>query len=207
MRKFLTSLGLILSTVLPASAQMNLPQNYNQNVQLSSKFTKTVAFNEAANASLSSVNLLGVVDGPVFRNNADISSLSTGAVSTAFTLPAYSFKSTRKGKAQTFTIKGTTAANANTKVIQFIYGATTVTLLNAAANAKDFFFRIVVTEYGANSQRISVSGYANAAFVNALDATATQTDSAATVVNLNLPTATTSADVVVSEYTAVGESF
>lgn len=191
---------------IPASAQLNLPQNYEYQWRSPAKFTHAVVFSEAVQPgpSTAALSLFGTMAGPVYRNNAPISSLSTGPVLTTVVLPPLSL--TRSGKAIRVIVKGKCAANANTKQVQVLFGSTTITLLNAAANATDFYAEVEVFRTGLNAQQVDVMGYANAAFLNGLDVTSAQAEKSAINVSLNLPTSTASNDVVVNSFAVIGEA-
>lgn len=200
----ITLLGLMLFMSLPASAQMNLPQNYEYQLRSPTKFTHTVVFTENSSINAPPTALYGVVSGAVWRLNPNLSSLTTGAVKSSFSLPVNSM--IRNGKAIQVFIHGTTAANGNTKVVNFKFGSTTVVLLNAASNNKDFYANIEVRRTGLSTQQISVSGYANAALLNGLSVAATESEKAAIVVDVDAPTTTGAADVVIDQFTVIGEA-
>lgn len=134
-----------------------------------------------------------------------VASSATGAATTStVTLPAYTL--IKNGKSLRVRVYGKTAANGNTKVVNFKFGSTTVALLNAAANNKDFFADIEIYRTGKNAQQINVGGYANNALLNGLSTTSAQDETAGIDVTLELPASTGAADVVLQGFSVSGES-
>ncbi|HEY9792082.1 MAG TPA: hypothetical protein V6D22_16870 [Candidatus Obscuribacterales bacterium] len=134
---------------------------------------------------------------------ANVASATGGAVTSTYSLPANTLNAV--GAAVRVRIYGTTAANANTKQVQFLWGGTTITLLNAASNAKDVYADIEIVKTGSNTQQINVAGYANGALMNALSTTSTQTDTSAIAMTVNLPTATTAGDTTITGFDIFAE--
>lgn len=126
-----------------------------------------------------------------------------GAVNTTYTLPANTLTTT--GQGLRVKIHGTTAANANAKACNFIFGATTITLPLSTGSGKDFWADILVYRTGASTQEISVAAYANAALANSLSTTSASTESSTISMQLNIPTSTGNGDVIVDEYTITAE--
>lgn len=205
MYKFLiTLLGLMLYAALPVSAQLNLPQNYEYQLRAPTKFNHTVVMTVNSSQTPPPTALYGVMYGTCYRLNAPLSSLTTGAVSSSVSFPPNSFH--RTGKGIRVRIHGTTAANGNTKVVNFKFGSTTVALVNNAGSAKDFWADIEVYRTGLNTQRISVAGYTNDAVIDGLSANSAQNEKAAIVVDVDAPTTTGAADVVIDGFSVYGEA-
>lgn len=203
--------ALLLTAGLPASAQLNLPQNYEYQWRSATKVTKIMAFTVPSQGAppgpLSApTQLMGVFGGEIYRQNAALANVTTGATNVTTTIPANYWGKTRLAKDLIVYIKGTTAANGNTKVLNLIFGGTSIALMNNAGNNKDFFFKVEIYNTGVNTQQIAVSGYTNAAFVNALDTTTAVTTTAPITLQLNMPTATGAADISVSSYVVQAES-
>jgi len=143
--------------------------------------------------------------GRLFSLSATSSSSTGGAVNTTYSLPASTLTTT--GQGLRVKIHGTTAANGNTKACNFKWGATpvTITLPLSTGSGKDFWADILIYRTGASAQQISVAAYANAALANSLSTTAAETETNALNMQLNLPTSTGAADVVVDEFTITAE--
>lgn len=204
MRKLILATTALLLTALPAVAQITLPGHYSDERKERARFTKPVVFRMGAPNGAPAGGQDTLVAGTMFRLNAQTGSVTTGNTTVGLTLPANTLVTT--GHAIRVRVFGTTAANANTKVVTFIWGSTTITLLNAAANAKDFYADIVVTRTGANAQLISVAGYANGALLNGLSVTSAQTETSAINCQVQLGTATANNDALLDDVSILGES-
>ena len=203
MRKFLTALSAALMIGLPGFAQTapNIPANYQDQIRTTTKCTKVFAISVGANGT---PNLQGVVNGTIYRLITPVSSITTGATNAGVTLPVNSFGGV--GKAFHLRVFGTTAANANTKAINLLFGTATITLIANAGNAKDFFFDIDIYNTGANAQQVDITGWANGALLNGVSTTATQNTKVTNILQVNVPTSTGAADVVLNEVTIAADS-
>lgn len=211
MKKLLAAILASLSAMLPAFAQENngltvgsgqTPLHFERQWRENTLFTKRACFTMGDDEQF--LNAKGRMYGLL----APVSSVTTGATVAELTMAKNTFKQNANtlGNGLHIRIFGTTAANGNTKQVNFVFGTTTVTLLNAAANAKDFYADIHVYNTGVNTQQICVAGYANAALLNGLSTTSAQTTTAPIAVGVSLPTSTGAADVVLNEVVIDGES-
>lgn len=141
--------------------------------------------------------------GTLSRLTANVSSITTANVLSSYVLQANSLAAV--GDSVFVRIYGTTAANGNTKAVLFKFGTASITLLNAAANAKDFYAEIEIVKTGASTQQINVSGYANAALLTGLSVTASQTDTSNITMSVQLSTATGAADATLTGFAIYGE--
>jgi hypothetical protein len=204
MRKLILATALLLLAVPPVVAQITLPTTYPNDIPGPTLFRKSAVYQMGAPRTGAAIPARGFLSGPLYRMNTSLLSKTSGAKSATYVLPAYSLVTS--GHALRIRIFGTTAANANTKQVQFVFGGTTITLLNAASNAKDFYADIEVTRTGTNTQQISVAGYSNGVLFNALSATATEAETSAINIKVNLPTATADNDTAVTSFSVSGES-
>jgi hypothetical protein len=195
---FAVLIALYFGLVLPASAQLSLPTNYNYNCKSTAKFYKNLVFCLAPNGQQASA--VGVV----YRTAAPVSSSTGGAVVTSFSLPARTLVTTPN--ALRVRIQGTTAANANTKNVVFNFGSQAITILNTTANNLDFYADIEIYRTGASTQRVNVAGYANNALLTGLSVNATQTETSAIAISVSLGAATANADTVLQNFSIYGES-
>lgn len=209
--KILVALLALASFAAPALAQENngitsgsgqSPIHFEYQFRANSLFTKRTCFSMGADEQF--LNATGRMYGLL----APLSSATTGAMPAEVVMAKNTFGQTpnSQGNGLHIRVYGTTAANANTKVVQLIWGSQTITLLNAASNAKDFYADVHIYNTGVNTQEICVAGYANAALLNGLSVAGTQTTTAPITVGINLPTATTAGDVVLNEIEIEGES-
>ena len=203
MRKILTALSAALLIGLPGFAQTapNIPANYATQERNTTKFTKIVAMEVGGNGVAA---LNGVIKGDVYRLIAPVSSVTTGATNVGVTIPVNGFGSV--GKSLHLRVFGTTAANANTKAINLLFGTATITLIANAGNAKDFFFDIDIYSTGTNTQQVNVTGWANGALLNQVSTTATQNTKITNILQVNVPASTGAADVVLNEVTIAADS-
>jgi hypothetical protein len=143
--------------------------------------------------------------GRLFSLSATSSSSTGGATNTTYTLPANTLTTT--GQGLRVKIHGTTASNGNTKACNFLWGGApvTITLPLSTGSAKDFYADILIYRTGSSAQELSVAGFANNAFIGGLSTTATATESGTLAMELNLPTSTGAADVVVDEFSIYAE--
>lgn len=203
MRKlWLVLAGLLIGT--PVWAQESLPTNYENDVRNKSRFNKTTVIRVGGDGLLVFPPLHANVDGIAFRQNALISSNTSTTAVSQLVLPPNALHNT--GRGFRIRVHGICAANGNTKVVNFLYGTQSIALLNAAANAKDFYADIMIYRTGLNAQEISVAGYANAALLNGLSVAATQTETASVTIKVSIPATTGAADVVLDDFTIYGES-
>lgn len=148
------------------------------------------------------------VIGRMYGLLSPVTSATAGAVTAEITMAKYTFNQFANGKGTGLHVRiyGRAAANANTKQVQFVFGSTTVTLLNAASNAKDVYADIHVYNTGVNTQQICVAGYANGSLLDNLSVTSAQDVTAPIVVGVNLPTATANSDITLNEVDIEGEA-
>jgi hypothetical protein len=149
--------------------------------------------------------------GQIYALLTPLSSLTTATVVAGQTLPAYTFSTKAtpvQGDARVLRgrVYGKCAANGNTKVINLVFGTATIALLNAASNAKDFCIDFEIYPTGLNTQQLNIGGYANAALLNGLSASETQTTTGALDVKISVPATTGAADVVINGLDIFGES-
>lgn len=198
-RALLAAIGLIILGV-PALAQ-NAGNEYAWRAP--TRFYKPVRFSMGRGLLSSPYpqNMNGV--GQISSLSAVANSSTTLTVARTVTLLPYTLVST--GQELHIRVSGTTAANANNKVINFLFGSTTIVLLNAASNAKDFYADVVIYRTAANAQQISVQGYANGAVLNGLSVTSAQAENAAITLGVSVPATTGAADVVINGMTVTGE--
>lgn len=180
---------------------LNLIQNFNRPFRETTKFFRAVACQLGKN-DLTALTM--VIGGALFRLGAVVGSSTGGAVANGVTLPAQSLTIT--GQAIRLRIKGRTAANANTKVINLLFGSTTVVLLNAASNAKDFSYDVTIYRTGLNAQQIVVNGYANGALIDNLSTTSAQVETGSINLQVQLATATANNDALLQELTIEAQS-
>jgi hypothetical protein len=220
MKNLLIATLLGLSFVTPAFAQLQTNGQVNNSNEWSMRsnahFYKRTVFSMGAGQLNSSSGSLGspqqmTAIGKIYSPAAPVSSITTGATTIGATLPAYTFAPMSSTAAFPSRIMhcrvyGRCAANANTKVVQFKFGSQTVTLLNAASNAKDFYAEISIYSTGFKTQQINVAGYANGSILDNLSTSATQDNTTQLSVVLNVPTSTGAADVVINGFEIYGES-
>lgn len=196
----------------PAFAQENngLTSGSGQSpLHFERQFREHTLFTKRTCVSMGADEQLMDVTGRMFGLLAPVSSATGGAVNTGeITIAKNTFgqAANHKGTGVHIRVYGSTAANGNTKQVNFVWGSTTVALLNAAANNKDFFADIHVYITGSNTQQICVAGYANNAFLNALSTTSTQATTATILAGVSLPASTGAADVVLNEIVIEGEA-
>jgi hypothetical protein len=204
MRRILTALSAALLIGLPGFAQTapNIPANYQMQNRTTAEFTKIVSMAMGANGV---PNIHGVIKGDVYRLIAPVSSSATAGTTVGVTVPVNSIGPV--GKSIHLRVFGTTAANANAKTINLLFGTATIALMSAvASNAKDFFYDIDIYSTGANAQQINIAGYANGALLNQVSTTGAQNTKIANVLQINVPTSTGAADVVLKEVTIAADS-
>lgn len=220
MKNKLLAIALALISATPAFAQIQTNGQINSSNEWSMRspahFYKKVTLSMGA-GQLNSSNGSGgepqqmTAIGKIYNLVTPVSSSTSLATTVGATLPAYTFtpmSSTAVTVPRVMHCKvyGTCAANGNTKVVQFKFGSQTITLLNAASNAKDFYADIEIHSTGYKTQQINVAGYANNALLNALSTSATQDNTTQLTVEVNIPTTTGAADVVLSGFVIYGEA-
>lgn len=222
MKKLLTAAILLIMSALPASAQfaytgLKTPANEKQVREATHFFRKVTLGMGAGNLNSSS----GSGDTPqpmyatgkIFSLTAPVSSVTTGATSIGVILPAntINISSTGQGngagKVLYVRIFGTTAANANTKVANLIFGSTSIPIQNAASNNKDFEAEATIYATGYNAQQIACWGFSNGAISNALSTTSAQANGSPINVGVTLPASTANGDVVITNLEIYGESY
>lgn len=210
MRKIFLAIAALLLCITPASAQAVLKnQQYQYQWRSPAIFTKQVGmvlgkFNRGgigANPSFEGAQYMP--EGAIYQLQVPVVSSSGGAVLTQFVLPAGSLVTS--GDTLRLRVYATTAANANAKQVQVIWGSQTIVLLNTTSNNLDVYADISIVRTGLNTQRVNVAGYANGALLTGLSVNGTQAETATINVGINLPTAVASSDVSLNGLTIVGE--
>lgn len=202
MRKLLALL-LTLASGSPAFAQSIVTDHYEYSCREKARFYfKTVTTMGRGTPAIMPQSLL--VGGKIFSLIAPVSSATGGATVAGVAIPPNTLIGT--GRRLHVKVMGTTAANGNTKQVNLVFGSTTVALLNAAANNKDFYADVEIYRTGLSAQQICVAGYANNALLTGLGTTSTQTETAAINVQVSLPASTGAADVVLTQLLIEGES-
>lgn len=198
MRNIILALFMVVALAVPATAQQSLPSNFQQENRALTRFNKQVVI--TAGRGGQKLNLRGVAH----ALTANVPSVTTGATSSTLTLPANSL--VQSGYKLHVRVFGRTAANANTKTVTFKFGSTSITLLNAAANAKDLYADIEIRRTGASAQQITVAGYANGALLDGLSTTSTQTETSSIAISVETAATTANNDFILTGFTVVGES-
>lgn len=205
MRKLIAAIALSLMALLPSIPA--IAQQWNSGNERAfrepTRFYKPVRFSFGPGVS-GAPPQAGYATGVLSSLNATASSATGAATNASLVLPANTLTTT--GKSVRVRVFGTTAANGNTKVVNFKFGSTTIALLNAASNNKDFYADIEIYRTGANAQQISVAGYANNALLNGLSTTSAQAETSPITMQVNMPASTGAADVVLLGFTVIGES-
>lgn len=198
MKKFLAALTAAIMVALPANAQQTLPSQWSHEFKARARFQKQTVFVMGAGGQLCNAR------GAVYNLTATASSSTSATVARTLVLPANSLVTT--GNKLRVRVFGRCAANGNTKVVNFVFGSTTVVLLNAASNAKDLYADIEICRTGANAQQITVAGYANGALLDNLSTTSAQAETATITLGVSVPATTGAADFVLTGLTIIGES-
>lgn len=203
MRKILTALSAALLIGLPGFAQTapNIPANYENQMRTRTKFTKIVSMEVGANGV---TGIPGVMKGDVYRMIAPVSSITTGATAVGITIPVNGFGFV--GKSIHMRVFGRTAANANAKPINLVWGSSSTAITADAGNGKDFFFDIDIYSTGTNAQQVNITGYAGGALLDNVSTTTTQNTKTALALQISVPTSTGAADVVLKEVTIAADS-
>lgn len=201
MKKALSILLWNLMTALPACHADQPPNEFA--VRTPARFYKHVTFSMGNGQSGLPPQAMSAL-GKLFSITGVASSATGAATDSTVTLPKYTL--THTGKLLRVRLYGKTAANGNTKVVNFKFGTTTVALLNAAANNKDFYADIEIYRTGLSTQQINVAGYSNAALLNGLSVTSAQDETATIPITVDLPASTAANDVVLTGFSVTGES-
>lgn len=202
-----------LSFVAPAFAQMTsiTPVDDEYAWRAPTRFFKHVSFSMGGVGTQAAPPLGLTAQGKIASLVTPLTSSSTAATTASVILPTNTLKynsTLAKGDGKLIHVKiyGTTAANGNTKVVNFTFGSTTIAILNAASNAKDFYADIAIYETAANAQEICVAGHANNALLNGLSVSSTQTTANTITVGVTVPTSTAASDVTLNGFEVYGES-
>ena len=204
MKKFLATALLLNIGVLmglPALAQLT----YDKQAQF--KFSAPAHFNEGVTGQAGKGGLRYVNGGTIWRMLANTGNVTGSATLVGITLPARTFNAlSGTGRAIRIRIQGQTAANANTKTLNLLFGGTSVVVLNAASNNQTIYVDAIIRRTGTNTQQISIAGYANNALLNTGSTTSAQTETGTVVLQVQMPAATANNDIILNDVTITGEA-
>jgi hypothetical protein len=147
---------------------------------------------QAGSATIPGHNTAGLI-------NIQAAASGTGADTTedtlyTYTLPANAFSV--PGKAVRVRVWGTTGANANNKTVKVYFGATVFSSATSAANNVPWYFEMIVTKTGSNTQFALVTGSWNGALQAPQIFSPSETDTAGIVIKCTGTNGTASANDV-----------
>lgn len=148
-----------------------------------------------------------VQGGTLWCMRTNTGNVTGSATLVGITLPARTFNALSGFRSIRIRAQAQTAANANNKTINLLFGSTSISILNAvAANNKTIYVDAVIRRTGLNTQQISVAGYANSAVLDAGSTTSAQTETSPIVLQVQMPAATANNDIVLTDVLITGES-